>query len=112
MEKKYWKAMAVTFFLQKKYPSAQAAYFTSLMLDPTDVEMMSAMADCAIAMGNVPDADNLLAATAEMSNNYQQRPDLGQRARALLEMLRGEIVTADAVSNATATVEPQNKETL
>jgi hypothetical protein len=59
------------------------------MLDPTDVEMMSAMADCAIAMGNVPDADNLLAATVEMSHNYQQRTDLSERAQALLEMLRG-----------------------
>jgi type III secretion system low calcium response chaperone LcrH/SycD len=110
MEKKYWKALAVTFFLQKKYPSAQAAYFTSLMLDPTDVEMMSAMADCAIAMGNVPDADNLLAATAEMSDNYQQRLDLGQRAKALLEMLRGQITVAE--NNPDKTAKPQNKEIL
>jgi type III secretion system low calcium response chaperone LcrH/SycD len=99
MEKKYWKALAVTFFLQKKYSAAQASYFTALMLDPTDIEMMSAMADCAIAMGNVPDADNLLAATSEMSHNYQQRLDLGQRAKALLEMLRGYVPTTEESSS-------------
>jgi len=108
-EKKYWKALAVTFFLQKKYPAAQASYFTALMLDPTDVEMMSAMADCAIAMGNVPDADNLLAATAEMAHNYQQRSDLGERARALLEMLRGHAPLAEEVPAETVSAEPKEE---
>jgi type III secretion system low calcium response chaperone LcrH/SycD len=110
MEKKYWKALAAVFFLQKKYPAAQATYFTALMLDPTDVEMMSAMADCAIAMGSIPDADNLLAATVEMSHNYQQRLDLGQRAKALLEMLRGYVPPSE--ESPASELQTENKETL
>jgi type III secretion system low calcium response chaperone LcrH/SycD len=110
MEKKYWKALAVVFFLQKKYPAAQATYFTAFMLDPTDIEMMSAMADCAIAMGNVPDADNLLSATAEMADNYQQRSDLGERAKALLEMLRGHVPTVEEATPETTQI--KHKEEL
>jgi type III secretion system low calcium response chaperone LcrH/SycD len=110
MEKKYWKALAAVFFLQKKYQAAQASYFTAFMLDPTDIEMMSAMADCAIATGSIPDADSLLAATAEMSYNYQKRPDLGQRAKALLEMLRGYVPSSEE-SPATE-FQTENKEVL
>jgi type III secretion system low calcium response chaperone LcrH/SycD len=86
-QKKYWKALALTAYIQKKYEESRAAYFTAFALDPTDLELVSAMADCSISLGDAENAKNFLEITCTMGENYGEREDLCRRAKSILDVI-------------------------
>ncbi|MDR0351730.1 MAG: tetratricopeptide repeat protein [Puniceicoccales bacterium] len=86
-QKKYWKALALTAYVQKKYEESRMAYFTAFALDPTDIELVSAMADCSISLGEAENAKNFLEITCDMGKNYESNETLCQRAKSILDVI-------------------------
>ena len=86
-EVRYWKALAVTLFVEKKYAEAVGIYLAAYFLNPMDIEVTSAMADCCMAMGDADGTREFLNQTCELFKEVGERPDLANRAKGLLEMM-------------------------
>ena len=90
-EQRYWKALAVTLFFQKRYQDSLSIYLAAHLLDIQDVEVLSAMADCCIKLGDAKGAEEFLSQVCVIVQEDGVRPDLGQRAETLLTMLRNNL---------------------
>ncbi|MDR0740410.1 MAG: tetratricopeptide repeat protein [Puniceicoccales bacterium] len=86
-ERRYWKALAVTLWVQKKYKDALGVYLAAFFLDPMDIEVVAAMADCCLAMGDREGAKEFLEQTCEIFEIEGKRGDLARRAKVFLEMI-------------------------
>ncbi|MDR2812337.1 MAG: tetratricopeptide repeat protein [Puniceicoccales bacterium] len=87
-EQRYWKALAVTLEEQKKYNEALGIYLAAFFLDPMDIEVTSAMADCCLALGDREGAKEFLEQTCEIFEMNGKRKDLACRAEVFLEMIQ------------------------
>jgi type III secretion system low calcium response chaperone LcrH/SycD len=87
-ERRYWKALAVTLWVQKKYKEALGIYLTAFFLDPMDIEVVAAMADCCLALGDREGAKEFLEQTCEIFEIEGKREDLARRAKEFLEMIQ------------------------
>jgi type III secretion system low calcium response chaperone LcrH/SycD len=87
-EQRYWKALGVTLAVQKKHKEALTIYLAAFFLDPMDIEVTAAMADCCFALGDREGAKEFLGQTVEIFNETQKREDLARRAKELLEMIQ------------------------
>ncbi|MDR2628608.1 MAG: tetratricopeptide repeat protein [Puniceicoccales bacterium] len=87
LEQRYWKALAITLFIQKKYQDALGVYLAAFFLDPMDIDVVASMADCCLSMGDRDGAKNFLEQTVEIFNETKKREDLAERAQGLLEMI-------------------------
>jgi len=88
-EVRYWKALAVTLFVEKKYKEALGIYLAAYFLNPMDIEVTSAMADCCMAIGDSAGTQEFLSQTCELFEETGKRLDLAKRAQGLLEMIKG-----------------------
>ncbi|MDR2735319.1 MAG: SycD/LcrH family type III secretion system chaperone [Puniceicoccales bacterium] len=86
-QKKYWKALALTCYMMRKYEESRMMYFTAFMLDPTDIELVSAMADCSVALGDADNAKTFFEITCEMGENYGKNKRLCKRAKTILDVI-------------------------
>jgi type III secretion system low calcium response chaperone LcrH/SycD len=86
-EQRYWKALAVTLFVQKKYKAALGIYLAAFFLDPMDIEVVSAMADCCLSLGDREGAEKFLQQVCEIFEEDGKREDLARRARRFLHMI-------------------------
>ncbi|UPA28518.1 MAG: hypothetical protein LW808_000350 [Verrucomicrobiota bacterium] len=87
-EVRYWKALAVTLFIEHKYDAALGVYLAAYFLNPSDIEVISAMADCCLALENREGAIEFFNQVVEVFQETQKRPDLAERARGTLELIR------------------------
>lgn len=83
----FWKAWAVSLLLQKKFKEALNAYFGAHLLNPNDIEILSAMADCCLKIGYYDGAEEFLTQVCEIFEEKGVREDLYLRAKTLLTML-------------------------
>lgn len=86
-EVRYWKALAVTLFAQKKYRDAIGVYLAVYFLSPDDIEVLSAMADCCLHLGDKKGAREFLEQVCEVFKEEKKREDLAKRARGLLDVM-------------------------
>ena len=83
----FWKAWALTLLLQKKFKEALNAYYGAHLLNPNDIEILSAMADCCMKLGYQEGAEEFLTQVCEIFEEEGKREDLYLRAKTLLTML-------------------------
>lgn len=86
-EVRYWKALAVTLFTEKKYRDAISVYLAVYFLSPDDIEVLSAMADCCLHLGDKEGAREFLEQVCEIFKEEKKREDLAKRARGLLDIM-------------------------
>jgi type III secretion system low calcium response chaperone LcrH/SycD len=87
-EQRYWKALAITLMVQKKYQDALTIYLAAYFLDPMDIEVTSAMADCCMSLGDKKGTEEFLRQTCDIFEEEKKREDLAQRAKGLLEIIQ------------------------
>lgn len=87
-EVRYWKALAVTLFTEHKYDAALGIYLAAYCLNPSDIEVVSAMADCCLALGNREGAIEFFTQVLDVFQETKQRQDLAQRAQGTLELIQ------------------------
>jgi type III secretion system low calcium response chaperone LcrH/SycD len=86
-KQRYWKALAMTLFAQKKYKDALGIYLAAFFLDPDDIEVASAMADCCLSLGEEEGSREFLQQTCEIFKETRKREDLAKRAEGLLAIM-------------------------
>ncbi|MDR2806683.1 MAG: hypothetical protein LBB11_00815 [Puniceicoccales bacterium] len=86
-EQRYWKALAVTLYVQRKYKAALGIYLAAFFLDPMDIEVVSAMADCCLSLEDREGAKLFLEQTCEVFEEEGKREDLARRAREFLHIM-------------------------
>ncbi|MDR1590606.1 MAG: tetratricopeptide repeat protein [Puniceicoccales bacterium] len=90
LEVRYWRALGVSLWIQKKYGEALGVYLGAYFLDPKEIEVVAAMAECCMALGDREGAKEFLEQTCELFEEEGKREDLARRARVYLEMMKGE----------------------
>jgi tetratricopeptide (TPR) repeat protein len=86
-EIRHWRALGEVLKLEKKYREALGIYLGAFFLDPINEEVLWAMANCCLALGEKEGAREFLSQLCEVHGEGGKRADLAQRARGLLEMM-------------------------
>jgi tetratricopeptide (TPR) repeat protein len=86
-EIRHWKALGDVLRVEKKYREALGIYLGAFFLDPKGEEVLWAMANCCLALGEREGAREFLSQLCEVHGEGGKRMDLAQRARGLLEMM-------------------------
>jgi type III secretion system low calcium response chaperone LcrH/SycD len=90
LEVSYWRALGVSLRVQKKYKEALGIFLAAYFLDPMEIEVVAAMAECCMALGDREGAREFLEQTCELFEVEGKREDLARRARVYLEMMKGD----------------------
>jgi tetratricopeptide (TPR) repeat protein len=89
LEVRYWRALGVSLWMQRKYREALGVYLGAYFLDPMGIEVVAAMAECCLALGDREGAKEFLEQTCALFEVEGKREDLARRARVYLEMIEG-----------------------